>query len=92
MEDRGYRVACLVGHSKGGFNVFLCGVTFASPPPRIVSISGRYKMADGVFSRYGPDIMERLLAQGGSINRKEANGFEWDLTYEVGVLAQTLRR
>ena len=83
LEELGYRVGCLVGHSKGGFNVFLYGATVPDVPPRIVSVSGRFKMDDGVFGRFGPDILDQLLAQGGSVRRKEANGFEWDLTYQV---------
>lgn len=83
LKGAGYTTCVVLGHSKGGLNAFMFGAQVASPPPLVVSLAGRFKPRDGVLQRFGPNILDQLVASP-AMPRKEANGMEWVLTLEVG--------
>ncbi|GAB4816644.1 hypothetical protein N2152v2_003690 [Parachlorella kessleri] len=81
MHSRGKRVTCLLGHSKGGINVVLYGARHGGDVPKLVNLSGRFRVRDGVLQRFGKDILDRLAAAGpDGIPRKESFGLEWVMT------------
>jgi alpha-beta hydrolase superfamily lysophospholipase len=78
------KVTCLLGHSKGGINVILYAAKYhgsSTLPKKLVSLSGRFRVKDGILQRFGTNIME-TLAMNGSMQRKEADGTEWNMTLE----------
>jgi uncharacterized protein len=82
------KVTCLLGHSKGGINVILYAAKYLNSssssntlPTKLVSLSGRFRVKDGILQRFGTNIME-TLAMNGSMQRKEADGTEWSMTLE----------
>lgn len=80
QEAMGRRVACLLGHSKGGINALLFAARHADlGVPRVVSLAGRFRVREGVLRRFGDDIMARLAAEG-PLPRREAGGMEWTMT------------
>lgn len=70
-------VCCILGHSKGGTNVVQYAAQ-AGDVPKIINLSGRFCVRQGLFQRFGKDILERLSEKGEEgISRKEPDGFEW---------------
>lgn len=53
MRSRGKNVTCVLGHSKGGINILLYGSRHAGDVPRLVNLSGRFCVRDGVLQRVG---------------------------------------
>jgi dienelactone hydrolase len=70
-------VTCILGHSKGGTNVIKYAAEVGDIP-KVINLSGRFCVRQGLFQRFGKDILERLAEKGDEgIPRKEADGFEW---------------
>lgn len=85
-NEKKKNVTCLLGHSKGGINVILYAAkyhnsTIITLPKKLVSLSGRFRVKDGILQRFGRTVMD-TLAMNGPIQRKEADGTEWSMTLE----------
>ncbi|KDD76717.1 hypothetical protein H632_c128p0 [Helicosporidium sp. ATCC 50920] len=80
LAMRGFRVVCLLGHSKGGFNALFYAATHRDVPS-VVCLSGRFRVRVGLMQRYGKDVFERL-AKEKRIEQEELTGEKWVLTEE----------
>lgn len=78
MSSIGKKVVCILGHSKGGINTIIYAATH-SDVPKMINLSGRFKVKDGVLQRFGKDIMDKL--EQGPISRN-LEGFEWTMSLE----------
>lgn len=79
LRGEGYRVVCLLGHSKGGTNI-LKYCSDHGDIPRAINLAGRFQPINGLDQRFGASILEKLK-QNGPIERKERWG-TWTMRYE----------
>lgn len=58
-----YKIYAVLGHSKGGDVVLLYAAIYRDVP-RVINVSGRFDLANGIEDRLGPNFMERIKEDG----------------------------
>lgn len=74
-------VAAILGHSKGGDVVLLYASKYHDIP-RVINVSGRYRLNQGIEERFGEEIMEKIKKDGYFDVKNKSGGIEYRVTEE----------
>ena len=59
--------------------------------PLVINVAGRYDLKEGIDSRFGEDIFQRVLHHDQPVvlpaQREDGKTWSWTLTAEVGVIS-----
>lgn len=74
-------VAAILGHSKGGDVVLLYASKYHDIP-RVINVSGRYNLKEGIEERFGKEFMETIKKDGYFDVKNKTGGIEYRVTEE----------
>ena len=78
FSSQGWKIKAIIGHSKGG-DVVLLYASIYHDVPKVINISGRFYLNNGIEERLGANYIERIKKDG-FIDVREETG---DLLYRV---------